>query len=606
MHDACQPGGHGLVGARGLRDDLGGAVRGPRHSTQRDLETALMIHFRDKSRGPLGDARSARRWLGALPGNDPLLAQREVLAALDKLTERTARRTPAGLHAVFAVDAHMDGLVRNITAQYVEHAGRSSRIESQLWQALFDAAQGFEACYAAFAREIKDPERHDKWQALVPELLARQIGHLGLDAKIRLFRYERWIPAKWAELNALFARAFSIHVERQPLLLEPASGPTTIEHRYLTVLLLQLADPGNLTPRQIEWVASQLDDWCRPLRLTVAPRSATTFYIDLAGSTGLRRRTLGPLEGRVLFVDTLPMHASLLENRAALEQAVRSDPLSRRTPQQREQLELFVKLASRIDPESRPIARRGERVAASGAVDAIIGFDNISGFLRDDAPLVVSDYDTRRNYASTMDLAVFGRTRAEPDHRIENARRRLAAFAAPGGVWELKDTSASGFRLHAPMSVATEIRLSMLVAIDRCGQNAWVMGIVRRMRRLSTAHAEIGLQLIANALAGAELVEQRKQHDTDYTVDREPTTIGARRFRGLFLSFSRRAGEPTVQSLIVPHADYQPGKRYTLHTPGSARLIRFGRLLEQHTDWVWTVIEPIEPTAAAPDTAPAA
>jgi hypothetical protein len=543
-----------------------------------------MLNFGERTKGPLGDARSARRWLGTLPGNDPLLAQAEVLAALDRLAERTARRTPGGLEAVFAVDAHVERLVRNLVAQYVEHANRSSKIESQLWQGLFDLTQGFQACYAAFAREIKDNTRHNKWTLLLPELIARQVTHLGLDAKLRLFRYDRWIPAKWAELHTLFARAFSNQLERQPLLLGPDEGPTTIEHKYLVVLMLQLADPGNLTARQIEWVASQLDEWCRSLRFTVAPRSATTFFIDLAGSTGLRRRALGPLEGRVLFVDTLPMHALLLENRAALEQAVRNDPLSRRTPQQREQLELFVRLASRIDPESRPITRRGERVTASGAVDAIIGFDSISGFLRDDAPHVVTEPGARRSFAETMDLAVFGHTRASPEVPLAHAHRRLAAFAAPGGPWEIKDISSSGFRL---------------VIIDRRGQNAWVMGIVRRMRRLSATHAEIGLQLIANTLVSAELVEQRKARDADYTVDREPTTIGERRFRGLFLSYSRRAGEAAVQSLIIPHADYQSGKRYALYTPGSVRVIRYGRLLEQHTDWVWTVIEPVEPAALA-------
>ena len=227
-----------------------------------------MINFREPPKGPLADTRSARRWLDTLPVNDPLLVQRELLVQLDKLAERTARRTPSGLEALFAVDAYTRGVVRNLIAQYVEHAGRSSKIEGQLWQTLYGLTQGFQACYAAFAREIKDRTQHSKWQLLLPELVARQIRHLGLDAKLRLFRYERWIPAKWAELHALFTRAFSAQVERQALQLDPKGGTTTIEHQYLVVLMLQLADPGNLTPRQIEWVASQLEDWCRPLRFT--------------------------------------------------------------------------------------------------------------------------------------------------------------------------------------------------------------------------------------------------------------------------------------------------------------------------------------------------
>ncbi len=30
--------------------------------------------------------------------------------------------------------------------------------------------------------------------------------------------------------------------------------------------------------------------------------------------------------------------------------------------------------------------------------------------------------------------------------------------------------------------------------------------------------------------------------------------------------------------------------------------IRYGRVLEQHTDWLWTVIEPLEPDGAVSDT----
>jgi len=557
------------------------------------------MKFREDPETPLADAKSARRWLVTLPANDPLAIQRAVVAALDKVAERTARRTPAGLAAVFAVDLHLEPVVSNLVAQYTAHANRSSKIESQLWEALFQLTQAFQACYAAFARENKDYAQRNKWHSLVPELIARQIIHLGLDAKIRLFRYERWVPAKWAELHALFSRAFSLQIERQPLLLSPKAGPTTIEHKYIVTLLLQLADPGNLTPRQAEWVAAQLEEWCKPLRFIVAPRSATTFYVDLAGSAGLRRRSLDPLEGRVLFIDTLPLHAHLLENRAALEQAVRSDPLSRRTPQQREQLELFVKLASRIDPESRPIVRRGERVPASGAVDAIMGFDAISGFLREDAAPPPPQPADRGTYTSAVELAVFGRSRSDPERRIDPARHRLATFAAPGGPWEIKDVSASGFRLQTPMSIATEVRLSTLVAIDRCGKNAWLLCIVRRMRRLSALDAEIGLQLIANSVKSAELVLQRKPRDTDMVVDGEPVPPVERRFRGLFLTFSRRPGEPGVQSLIVPLAEYQPGRRYVLRTANSERVIRYGRLLEQHTDWVWTVIEPLETGVAA-------
>jgi len=581
-----------------------GSFRKLRHPRVGTHATAAMFRFRKKPHGPFDDTKSVQRWIASLPVNDPLAGQGELLLELRRLAERTARRTPAGLAAVFIVDTKANRVVRTLMAQYAEHANRSSKIENQLWHALFDLTQGFQTCYAAFAREIANHSQHGKWQELLPELLTRQLVHLGHDAKIRLYRCEQWIPAKWTELHATFTRACALKLERQPIVLNAKSGATTIEREYLAVLLLLRADPGNLIPHQVEWVAAQLHEWCQPLRLTVEARAALTFYVDLAGSAGLRRRALGPLDGRVLFVDLQPLHAQFVQKHSELEKTAKTDPRTDEALQRRAQLDLFARIASRIDPEFKPVARRGDRTPASGAVDAIIGFNNITGYLREDSSLPATRLDAGRSFANTMDLAVFGRTRTEPDTKLEYARRRLAAFSTSGGPWEMKDMSASGFRLHAPMSVATEVTLSMLVAINRGGTDAWVMGIVRRMRRLSANRAEIGLQLIASALISADLVEQRKDDDANYAAAGEQAALAGRRFRGLFLSFEKRAGDPPVQSLIVPPAEYQPAKRYLLQMPGSARPIRYGRLLEQTSDWLWSVVEALEPDAAATGAAP--
>jgi hypothetical protein len=563
-----------------------------------------MFKFRRRSPAPLRDARSAERWLATLPPNDPLLVQREVLQVLAAATERTARRTPSVLAAVFRVDGQTSGLANTLLKQYTEVATRSPKLEGQLWRALFDLTQGFLAFYAAVARQIMDHGHQSRWRALLPELIARQIAHLGRDAKIRLHRCEPWIPAKWAELHALFTRACSQQFERQPLLLAPGAGHTTIEREFLQLLFLEQAHPGNMAPRQVEWLASRLEEWCRPLRFTLEPQAAATFYVDLSSSAGLKRRSLGPLEGPVLFVDARPLHALLLQNRTELEQALKNEPRSEKSAPQREQFDVFVTLCSRLDPEFKPLARRGERIPASGAVDAIVGFNNIAGFLTEEKTLRVSEFNGSRSFAGSMDLATFGRARAQSDTRDEIVRRRLAAFAAPGGPWEMKDMSVSGFRLLAPTSIATEVTLSMRVAVHRRGEYSWALGIVRRMRRLSADNAEIGLQLIANALTAANLVEQRRARSADYSVDGEYDPMAGRRFGALFLSYSRRSAEPAVQSLIIPPVEYQSSRRYTLRTPNAQRTIRYGRVLEQHIDWLWTVIEPLEPDGAescAPD-----
>lgn len=563
-------------------------------------EPLTMFGFGKNPREPLADVKAVQRWLATLP-DDPLTIHGEVLGELGRIAEQAARRTPQRLEAVFFLDQHCAAIRKSLTVQYIEHASRSSKIEHQLWSALFDLTQAFLFAYYAFAREVSHHAQSPKWQQLLPELLCRQIVHMGLDAKVRLYRYEQWIPAKWVELHSLFSLACSRQIDRTQLPRGGGSGATTIEHEFLVVLLLQLMNAGNMTARHLEWVANELDEWCAPLRLSLEPSSVTSFYVDLGSREGLRRRTPAPLEGRVLFLDTRPMHSVLTQNVMMLEQKIRAQPLSERAPKRTEQLGLLAKLASQVDPEFKPFARRGERTAAAGTVDAIVGFSRISAFLREEdlgaMPIVEVG---GKSFGGTLELAVFGRNRNEVDRRTEQAKRRFAQYAAPGGPWEVKDVSQTGFRLIAPMSVANTVTLGALAAIRPQGQAAWTLGIVRRMKRMTADRAEIGLQVIANTLAGVDLVDKRKASGNDYSVDGEVATISGRTVHALFLALRKREGDSAVQSLVVPAAEYQPAKRLHLVTAKASQPIRFGRLLEQQPEWVWATVETADHTQPMP------
>jgi hypothetical protein len=554
-----------------------------------------MFGFSKTVRDPLADAKSAERWFAAQPAGDPLATHAELISALGAIADRGYARSPTSLEAVFRADELAQPLRESLTAQYIEHASRSSRIESQLWSSMFDLSQAFLLAYAAFSREVFDHAGSGKWQAELPALIQRQIVHLGLEAKIRLYRYEQWIPAKWAELHALFSLACARKLERQPVT-DKGGRSSTTEHAYLTVLVLQLMNAGNLTARHLEWVAGELDEWCTPLRLTLEPSSVSSFYVDLGTREGLKRRTPAPLEGRVLFLDTRPLHAMLMQNVVVIEQKIRHQPLSDKTPRRSEQLGLLMKLAAQVDPEFRPFARRGERTAAVGVVDAIVGFAKISGYLHEEERDPLPRIDPGKSFGGTMEIAVFGHSRNEEERRRDLARRRLAAWGAAGGPWDVKDVSQTGFRLVAPMSAASVVTLNTLAAIRPYGHAFWTLGIVRRMRRLTSDRAEIGLQVIANTLVGVELVEQRKGGggDADYSVEGEHSTLDGRTFHGLFLALRKREGENAVQSLIVPAIEYQPARRFRLNAPRSTVPIRFGRLIEQQPDWVWAAVEPLD------------
>ena len=111
-----------------------------------------MFSFGKSGKEPLADVKAVERWLAAFPPNDPLALHGELLAELGRIAERDARRSPAQLEAVFALDTRTAELRATLIAQYVEHANRSPKIENQIWSALFDLTQAFLLAYQVFGR----------------------------------------------------------------------------------------------------------------------------------------------------------------------------------------------------------------------------------------------------------------------------------------------------------------------------------------------------------------------------------------------------------------------------------------------------------------------
>ena len=271
-----------------------------------------------------------------------------------------------------------------------------------------------------------------------------------------------------------------MQIERQPLAARPDGGPDDDRAR-----VPRRAGAPARRPRQPDAAADRMGrrrsstNGAGRCGSRVEPRSAT----HVLRRPRRKHRTAAPRARPARGPRAVPRHAAAARA-AAARTARRSNRRSAairspdRSPQQREQLELFVQAREPDRPGVRGrSSRRGERVPASGAVDAIIGFDAIVGLparrRRAAARAVPRQPELTRTRWSSRSSAVRA---PKPIAAIDPARRRLATFAAPGGPWEIKDISSSGFRLHAPMSIATEVRLSMLVAIDRCGQNSWVTG----------------------------------------------------------------------------------------------------------------------------------
>ena len=311
-----------------------------------------------------------------------------MVAALGRAADRSTERSLPRLEAVFHLDTCTKSLRRNLTAQYIEHANRSSKIENQLWQALFDLTQSFLVVLQRVT-PMSSPEhgQSSKWQAQLPRATSPARSSIsGHDAKIRLLPLRAVDPGEVGRAPQPVHQCVLAADGAPPLTLDPERGPTTIEHQYLIVLALHLLNPGNLTARSIARHRQ------RAARMV---RAAAPHARDVAAGLLLRR----PREPRpgcgvaarsrwrdaCCFLDTRPLHPMLLEQHAMVEQKLRGTSRCRAGPRRRfEQIGLYAKLAALADPEFRPFPRRGERAPASGEIEAIVGFSRITGFLREE------------------------------------------------------------------------------------------------------------------------------------------------------------------------------------------------------------------------------
>ena len=397
-----------------------------------------MFGFGKTNTRSAGRRQVGRTLARVVPYQRPAGVHGEVLAELGRIADTDARRSPQRLEAVFFLDGQCAGLRKSLTVQYIEHATRSSKIEHQLWSALFDLTQAFLGAYYAFAREVSHHAQSAKWQQLLPELLVPP------DRPPGTRRQDQAVPLRAMDSRQMDRAARAVHAGLLAPVRAPAAGarPRAAPPRRSSTstcwsLLMQLMNAGNMTARHLEWVSSELNEWCAQLRLSLEPSSVTSFYVDLGSREGLRRRTPAPLEGRVLFLDTRPLHSVLMQNVLMLEQKIKGQPLSDRTLKRSEQLALAhqARVAGRSGIQAVGAPRRADGRRGHRRCDRRLRQDlGLPARGRPDADTVRGDRQELRRHDGARGVRPHaqrarpaGRARAAPLCAVRGARRALGS-----------------------------------------------------------------------------------------------------------------------------------------------------------------------------------
>jgi len=546
---------------------------------------------------PLVSARAVSAWLRHLPTQDVIARQHHVMRVFDVMRQSSRAVDLNRVMAIQFLDTALGADRRQLMKQYVENIDRSARIADRGWHAAQEMSQGFVYAYQTALERALAETANPRWKPVIPQLFARLLHYHGTDAKLRAFRHERWIPARWTNLHQLYAGALELGVARVAVAL-PSAGPAAMqwstEQEYVYALLIQQLNMGSLSPAEIDWASAQMRAWGRKLELEAVPSTSEGYYVDLASKHGLVRRTGGESGPTLHYLDTTPLADQLERAIHALRQADIGEP-GTATAVNQQRVGILEKVRPVVAPNLHGDLRRSPRTPITVAAKVRVGLARICVELTPKAAVEpANDADVGNEQIEVFAVADGPRV----SRRIPDEHDSLTASIAPSGdqAWQVKDRSVAGLRIAASGGIGQSLVLGALVAVRQSDAVDWVVGAVRRLTKVSNDEVEAGVSIIADRIVPITVHAKRAaQDDLGMVVNGVDVSVMGSRFGALYLPPPSRPEKPlTVKTLIVPTSEYADGRNLILTTGHSVYTIALRHLVEQRAEWSWAAFQIID------------
>src|SRR3984893_13826465 len=314
------------------------------------------------------------------------------------------------------------------------------------------------------------------------------------------------------ELHGTCLRAGETQCDRQPMALPAAASaaqPWSVEQEYLYVLLVHQLNTGNLSPTEIDWASSQLRAWSRRLSLEQIPKSMEGFFVDLAGREGIVRRTGNDRGSMLRYLDTTPLAEGMDRAVTALCDAEMTDqgPIAVINQQR---LGVLRKIRPVLAPTFHTELRRDTRTAVAISARVRIGLSRICV----DISAKAEDASAESGTEQIEVFPVAGAPRPKRKPMVEDASLAASLSSWSDPMWEVKDRSVAGLRIAATGGIGQSLTLGALGAVRQYDVEGWLLGVVRRLNKVSNEEGEAGVNIVGEPQGdrGEGLRRQRPGH----------------------------------------------------------------------------------------------
>jgi len=423
-----------------------------------------------KPEHPMADPKEARRLLDDLPANDTIKALEELAHWFESVSSAEGFKLEQRVQLLLQIDEAGQVRARKLAREYFATARPSKVQENRLWKAIHDYwGQAGNAFGRAVDQFVTGAKGADTAKALLPLLLVRTLRGISQQIKWMHMRYGPVDLSTWGVFNRVYGFAEFRGLAGEKTVVYPGiAGESTPQQEFLKGVVFSASSPDALLPLQVELAERLIGDFTAKFALGTAPAPEMSYWTDLNQNMAPQRLVRPPQQTPTLRC--FGASAALEEVKGFIQkiEATRQVPASLNlgggyAPDV--VLDVLEHLALYWSTE--PPERKHPRHTVKSRLSVAHGLDGLLGVLGESESL---DFES-------------------------------------GGVesWIVENVSAGGFGAVVQQVKGDWLKVGALVVMQPEGGNNWVTGIVRRVNKVGSTQARVGIQSISKAPVAAAL-----------------------------------------------------------------------------------------------------
>lgn len=515
----------------------------------------------------ISDLPACKRWLAALPLSNVQSAHSEVRAQLNLLNCFPVAPLER-LRIMEHLRETVDFIQGEVAKKYLNKPVPLDKVETtvwgnvrELWQAM---AEAYQRCLQA---SIDGDKEIAEYAALITQRCLRYCGMRMLE-QYRAFRQVD--EESWRQLHSFYAfaeqKGFAVRPVKDSL--NRQTEATTCTAAYVQALLTHLANPYQLSSRQLALLGRWLDKWA--VRVPVVPRQPTRtelspLAVDLAGAAPpavvAKERPLS--EPRYLdmggLASTIRKRIKFLRKGGAPAEVGLGDDCVQPA------CEIFLTTLYQHWCEI-PVARACVRHAGAGKCEVAFDVAAMHFFIGGEKPFNETGKARALRQEELRDLQMFGYV------RTSTGKPALVRADFTSEIWDIQDESALGFCLVRKDASGTRIGNNQLLAARPSDGTGYVLGVVRWVTLTAQGEMHLGMR----TLPGAPLAIAARRVALNATE--------THRFVPAF-RLPQIAALQTPDSLVLPLGWFHPGGTVEVNMGDGVRAVKMQTLIEKGADY---------------------